>query len=101
MKIGVVGLGFVGKNLYRWFVESNQNVYGYDIDESKSQVKSFEEITSCDVIFLCLPTPYNEGKKGYDLKCLDLTIDKISQVNKNNLVIIKSTVTPRTTVDLS
>jgi len=99
MKIGVVGLGFVGSNLYKWFVESNQRVYGYDVDESRCKVKSFEEILSCDVIFLCLPTPYTEGVtcKGYDLSCLDLMITKISQANNHNLVIIKSTVTPKTT----
>jgi UDPglucose 6-dehydrogenase len=101
MKIGVCGMGFVGSNLYRWFVESNQDVYGYDVDEGRCKVKTFEEILSCEVIFLCLPTPYREGEKGYDLTCLNEILKRINEAERNNLVVIKSTVIPGTTEQMA
>ncbi len=97
IKVGVVGLGFVGLNLYKYFKqEETLKTFGYDIDDSKSP-NSFEETTNSDYIFLCLPTPYREGQKGYDLSCIKDTLKKIPD---NKIVIIKSTVLPGTTEKL-
>jgi UDP-N-acetyl-D-mannosaminuronate dehydrogenase len=65
-KIGIIGLGIVGKTLFTWLKEKKIDVKGYDKFEN---IGSREELKDRVVIFLCLPTPYNK-KSGYDLSAL-------------------------------
>jgi nucleotide sugar dehydrogenase len=94
-KIGVIGLGFVGSNLYKYF-QLNDKIETLGFTRSESP-NTFEETISADALFLCLPTPYIEGKLGYDLTAIEETLAKIPD---GKLVIIKSTVLPGTTAKL-
>lgn len=96
MKLGVVGLGVLGGNLLRYFRESEQEARGYDIHPEKTDA-DFDTILKQDILFLCLPTPYREGSKGYDLSILEDTLGKIAEFDAEKIVIIKSTVLPGTT----
>jgi UDPglucose 6-dehydrogenase len=96
VKIGIAGMGFVGKNLFRYFKEQNLDPVGYDIDPQKSTGGWFDLI-NCNLIFLCLPTPYKEGKKGFDTSIINETLKQLSEYCVTPTVIIKSTVWPGTT----
>ena len=57
MTIGIVGLGVVGGALQKDFVTKNVNVIGYD---KYKKIGNIEDTLICEIILLCLPTPYIE-----------------------------------------
>jgi len=96
MKIGIIGLGFVGKAHYDFFKSKNIEVYGYDIDTEKN-IDSKEQVLDCDYIYVCLPTPMGE-----DGKCnLNYIYNFFNGIISDKIFILKSTVTPGTTQDIA
>lgn len=59
MRIGVVGMGVIGKSLYKG-MSSVYEVRGYDINPSLS-VDGLDDVVSSDFVFLCLPTPSGDS----------------------------------------
>jgi UDPglucose 6-dehydrogenase len=55
----------------------------------------------CNVIFLCLPTEFCNIKKEYDKTEIYLVCAKLEELNYSGIVILKSTVEPKTTTHLS
>ena len=94
VSIGVVGLGFVGGSMYRSFQLKKCDVRGYDINK---EIDSFDETIKSQILFLCLPTIYNEEEKSYDKSCIKKVCQDLSNNNYQGIVIIKSTVEPTTT----
>ncbi|MGB9608886.1 MAG: NAD(P)-binding domain-containing protein, partial [Minisyncoccia bacterium] len=88
-KIGIIGLGIVGQTLFRWLKNKRYEVYGYD---KFKKTGSLAEVDKAKIIFLCLPTPYNNN--GYDLSAL---IENIYYFKSPKIFIIRSTVLPGTT----
>lgn len=86
----VIGLGFVGKQVFDWFKNKKYEVYGYSLDYTKDEEKAF----SSDVVFVCVPTPINYKTKRYDLSIVESVVKKIKS---GSIVVIKSTVTIGTT----
>jgi len=80
----------VGTQVKEWFESQNIEVLAYD---KGKEIGSFETACEADIIFVCVPTPYSEGKE-YDTSILNEVIEKIPN---NKLVVIKSTVNPGTT----
>ena len=85
-KIAVIGVGMVGSQVKNWF----KDALTYD---HKKQSDPWEEVAKADCFFVCVQTPYLEGK-GYDLSNLEEAIAKIPD---EKVVVIKSTVNPGTT----
>jgi nucleotide sugar dehydrogenase len=98
MIIGIIGLGFVGSSMYKSFKLKGINVLGYD---KYKESDSFELCLSSDIIFLCLPTQFNEITNEYDKSIIYNTCDSLQQYNYNGIVVIKSTIEPTTTNKLS
>ncbi|MEX0621849.1 MAG: nucleotide sugar dehydrogenase [Candidatus Woykebacteria bacterium] len=106
VRVGIVGVGYVGQALTASLVESGIRTFGYDLDESKySRIehklfigsKFIEELETCEVICICVPTPLDENKKP-DLRFLQQAAQALSKFHtKNQLIIIESTVAPGTT----
>ncbi len=90
MKIGIVGLGFVGGTVERWF-EAMGGVELYSYDKFKN-IGSIESMSKADVIFVAVPTPYHV--KGYDDSAVRETLDNIPD---GKVVVIKSTILPLST----
>lgn len=82
--IGVIGNGFVGSQVIKWF----KGCSWY----SKTG-GSFEAVNKKKFIFLCLPTPYNKYS-GFNITIL---IENIRKLNPGKNIIVKSTVLPNTT----
>lgn len=96
MIIGIIGIGFVGGAIYKSFKEKNIDVVGYDKDITK-KYNTFNDCLLADILFLCLPTQFDENTKCYDKKII---IDVLNDLNNNKyrgLVVIKSTVEPLST----
>ena len=90
-KVGIIGLGFVGSAIYSSFEKLNINIYGFDKFKNGG-IGTFEDIIKCDILFLCLPTPYDSEIHEYDKSAIYSTCDNLVQVGYNGIIIIKSTI---------
>jgi len=123
--IGVIGLGYVGLPLAVEFARQGFNVYGFDVDESKTSqinagksyipdvlekeldevVKSghlrattkMSELAKMDVIDICVPTPLRKTKDP-DLSYVVKAVEAVAAtLKRGQLVILESTTYPGTT----
>lgn len=97
LKVGLIGMGFVGNALYASFSRRGQHVVAYD---KYKNIGEFEYIVDTEILFLCLPTPYVSGF-GYNLSAIHETCQKLSDIRYPGLVVLKSTVEPGTTDSLA
>ena len=103
-KVGIIGRGFVGSAVQFGFspnVGCDAEVRVYDKDVSKSTHSLEETINESDFIFLSVPTLSNtDGSMNVDI--LEKVLVDIQTVNKRaeNIILIRSTVTPGTTQKL-
>jgi UDP-N-acetyl-D-glucosamine dehydrogenase len=123
MKIGIVGLGYVGLPLATAFAEAGQEVVGLDADprkvEALNQGRSYIEdvadsalaslagsiratsnqadLASCEALIVCVPTPLT-GSREPDLTYLLDAAGTLSQIlQPGQLVVLESTTYPGTT----
>lgn len=98
-KVGVVGVGVVGGAAYKYFrTVSDIDVVGYDkFREGLNSEAQFDMLFGCDVLFLCLPTLYNDELKQYDKSAIHEVCGKLNERRYEGVVVIKSTVEPGTT----
>lgn len=89
MKIGIIGLGTVGKAIYEVLKLFYQEVKAYDTDPAKRK-NPLEEVFETRVLFFTLPTLLNE-KGRLDAKSITEYLEKLEAMNYKGLVIIKST----------
>ena len=67
MKISIIGLGFVGNAMFNSFSQkvTNTNIIIYGYDKFKN-IGIFNECFDSDIIFLALPTPFDEQINAYN-----------------------------------
>ena len=99
MKIGIIGIGVVGSAIFRDFCEKGVDVKGYD-KYKDGGMGTIEELLDCDIIFLCLPTPYSSFHKEYDKTSIYEVCAQLKLNRYTGLIVIKSTVEPETTEKL-
>lgn len=90
-KIGVIGVGMVGGAVARYFESKGEKPILYDPPRG---LDSKEEINKANVIFICVPTPYDEERGGFDLSCVR---QAVSVLNGEKIVVLKSTILPGST----
>ena len=125
MKVGIVGLGYVGLPLVVAFAEAGAEVVGVEVDSGtvagvrggQSHVEDiseerlqavlgrieattrYVELHECDAILVCVPTPLNRNREP-DLGPLLSTAQSLAGVIKRGQVIVlESTTFPGTTRD--
>ena len=124
-RIGVVGLGYVGLPLAVEFATKGFKTVGIDIDLRKvdsinkgvnyiadvnsaslrtlvrstalTATSNFDCISSLDVIYICVPTPFTPSKEPDISFILAATGEIAKGLRKGHLVILKSTTFPNTT----
>ncbi len=123
MKIGIVGLGYVGLPLAVAFAEGGQEVVGLDADARKVEAlgrgrsyvedvsdaslaslashihptSDHAELASCDAVVICVPTPLT-GSREPDLTYLLDAAGALSQtLQPGQLIVLESTTYPGTT----
>lgn len=100
-KISIIGLGFVGSSMYDSFLLNNiKNISVYDKFKNGG-IGSFKKCLRSDIMFLCLPTLFNEEDKCYDKSSILETCLNLEEANYNGIIIIKSTIEPGTCSILS
>lgn len=104
IKVCIYGLGFVGSSMYSSFknkgMEENINLFGYD-KMKNGGIGDISYGLGCDIIFFSLPTMYNKITGCYDKSAIFECCDYLSKNNYKGLIVIKSTIEPETTDNLS
>ncbi|OGM04085.1 hypothetical protein A2715_04895 [Candidatus Woesebacteria bacterium RIFCSPHIGHO2_01_FULL_39_32] len=92
--IGVIGhTGMVGSEAYSYYKRHKYPVYGISTNHKSGFPEStWEEINDkCDIIFVCVPTPYDFAKKKANFTIVNEVVKKVAP---NKIVVLKSTVWP-------
>ena len=97
IKIGIIGLGFVGSAIQTTLQDKEFSPEQLFVFDKYKEIGFFSDILNADILFLALPTVYNQDKKEYDKAPLIETLDKLKKHEFKGLVVIKSTVEPGTT----
>src|SRR4051794_558635 len=123
MKIGIVGLGYVGLPLAVAFAEAGCDVVGLDVDQGKvaalregrSHVEDipderlqavvarclfttrFVELHDCDGILVCVPTPLNRNREPDLGPLLSASTALAGVIRAGQVIILESTTFPGTT----
>lgn len=124
--IGVVGLGYVGLPIALEFAMKGFDVVGVDVSEEKikalqggknyiqdlsnddiravvkktkklTATTSFKALSSCDVIYICVPTPFTPNKDPDISHIVNATQGIAATLHAGQLIILKSTTFPGTT----
>ncbi|HEX6456731.1 MAG TPA: nucleotide sugar dehydrogenase [Solirubrobacterales bacterium] len=125
MRIGIIGLGYVGLPLAVAFAEAGCEVVGLDVDEAKVEALNagrsyiedvpssslaplagklratadYGELAGCEAVILCVPTPLSDSREP-DLGPLEASATALAQVLRSGqLVVLESTTYPGTTRD--
>ena len=128
IRVGIVGLGYVGIPLSLGFANQGIKVIGFDVDQNKIKLISngesyikhipsgsiaksvsegnflatsnFGKISEVDCIILCVPTPLN-GYLEPDLSYVESTLKSIAPyLRKEQVVSLESTTYPGTTTEV-
>jgi nucleotide sugar dehydrogenase len=98
MIVGIIGLGFVGNAIYQSFLKKNIQTHVYD------KYKNIGDLKSClntSILFLALPTVYDSSLGSYNKQPIYETCAYLNEYKYNGIVVIKSTVEPNSTDELS
>jgi len=95
MKIGLIGLGVVGKACKEGFEHCGYNVVAHDI----ALDTKIEDVLETEITYLCVPTPTND-KGECDTSIIESVIHELRQLEYKGVIAIKSTVEPGTTARL-
>jgi UDP-N-acetyl-D-glucosamine dehydrogenase len=125
LRIGVIGLGYVGLPHVLLFEENGFPVLGFDVDPRKAEMlnaghtyirhigeerigkafgggrveatTNFDRLPECDAIIICVPTPLGAHREP-DLKYIRITGETIaSHLRRGQLIVLESTTYPGTT----
>ncbi|OGW84500.1 MAG: UDP-N-acetyl-D-glucosamine dehydrogenase [Omnitrophica bacterium RIFCSPHIGHO2_02_FULL_46_11] len=128
LQVGVIGLGYVGLPLACEFAHAGLHVIGIDTDRSRieaikkgksfipdipsrllsslvrrqnlSASSSFELLSTCDVIVICVPTPLNKIQDP-DISYIVTAVQQIKKnLRRGQLIILESTTYPGTTEEV-
>lgn len=114
-KVGVIGLGYVGKPLAYLAAEKGYDVIGIDnnitvIEEINARrgipvqmnadinkiklfaTDDYSELDSCQIVIVCVPTPTKNNIPN--LSIIENVVTNMKDYVKNSLIIVESTVAP-------
>src|SRR5918996_1420943 len=123
MKVGVVGLGYVGLPLAVAFAEEGHDVVGLDADprkvdalaEGRSYVEDvpsehlsglegqltptsrYADLSSCEAVIICVPTPLTNSREPDLSYMVDAATSLAAVMQKGQLIVLESTTYPGTT----
>lgn len=85
-KIGVIGLGTVGRAVYHALDYYHPYVFGYD----KEGKGTFKSMLDTDIVFICVPTSKDEDGR-LDMSIVKDVLSRLDESEYEGLAVIKST----------
>src|SRR3989338_9865824 len=97
--VGIVGIGMVGSQLMRYFLEEQKYQRGkelflFDTNPTKGCA---DDVNAASIIFMCVPTPRRSDTGACDLSILK---NAVHLLKEPKVVVLKSTIPPGTTEHL-
>jgi UDPglucose 6-dehydrogenase len=92
-KVGIIGLGYVGGALRHWFGRRRKPRVDLFLYDKYQNLGSVEEVNKANVVFISVPTQYN-NKGGYDDSAV---IESLKNLKSSKIVVLKSTIIPGST----
>lgn len=92
MKLGIIGLGFVGSAIYDFFKNYDITIKIYD--KYKNEYNNFINIIDTDLCYISVPTSYDEEQLSYDYSAIFDVYSLLIEHNYKGLIILKSTIEP-------
>src|SRR3990167_6985618 len=94
--IGIMGVGMVGGQLMRYFIEDQKyqrrkDIFLFDVDPQKGYA---DAINAASIVFMCVPTPRHPDTGACDLSVLR---DAVGRLMEPKVIVLKSTIPPGTT----
>lgn len=89
--LGIIGVGMVGGAMQRYFEAKGVHPVLYDPPKGFA---SKDELAIADLVFVCVPTPYDPRGGGFDLSFVESAFQAL---DKPVTAVIRSTVLPGTT----
>lgn len=96
LKIGIIGLGFVGSAMMQSFTLNGCNIYAAYDKYKNGGIGNLNDLLECDIIFSALPTIYKESIEQYDKEPLEETLLFLKNQKFEGIFVCKSTVEPGT-----
>ena len=94
IKIGIVGLGFVGTAVRNSFDTMFSQLVLIDSDPRLLCQGTYNDLTDAEAVFICVPSP--RGPNGEcDIGILESILDNLKKVNYQNVIISKVTAVPK------
>ncbi|OGL75000.1 hypothetical protein A3C96_00055 [Candidatus Uhrbacteria bacterium RIFCSPHIGHO2_02_FULL_60_10] len=90
-QIAVMGVGWVGGAMARYFESAGRQPLLYDPAKGLGRP---EDLAAADIVFVCVPTPFDKQGGGFDLSYVETAIQSLPGAKT---VVIKSTVLPGST----
>jgi UDP-N-acetyl-D-glucosamine dehydrogenase len=123
MRIGIIGLGYVGLPLAVAFAENGDEVVGLDVDSRKVEALNagnsyiedvpdsvlaplgerlrattrYADLAACDAVIICVPTPLTDSREPDLTYLIDAAEQLATVVQAGQLVVLESTTYPGTT----
>jgi UDP-N-acetyl-D-glucosamine dehydrogenase len=123
MRIGIIGLGYVGLPLAVAFAENGDEVIGLDVDSRKVETLNagnsyiedvpdsalaplgdklhattrYADLAACDAVIICVPTPLTDSREPDLTYLIDATEQLAAVAQAGQLVVLESTTYPGTT----
>jgi UDP-N-acetyl-D-glucosamine dehydrogenase len=123
MRIGIIGLGYVGLPLAVAFAENGDEVVGLDVDSRKVEALNagssyiedvpdsalaplgerlrattrYADLAACDAVIICVPTPLTDSREPDLTYLIDSAEQLATVVQAGQLVVLESTTYPGTT----
>ena len=126
--VGVIGLGYVGLPLAVEKAKAGYRIIGFDIQRKRVEMvnrgenyigdvvdeelaelvergrlratENYDEISSCDVVTICVPTPLDKHKQPNLNYVISTTVEISKRLHKDMLIILESTTYPGTTEEV-
>ncbi|MDR1997150.1 MAG: nucleotide sugar dehydrogenase [Candidatus Margulisbacteria bacterium] len=129
VRVGIIGIGYVGLPLARSFAEAGVATTGFDLSRGKVEslnkgvsyipdvptgivselvlrkktlkaTTEFDGLREMDVVFICVPTPFDKHKAP-DLECVRSAAESAARtLHKDQLIVLQSTTYPGTTEEV-
>jgi nucleotide sugar dehydrogenase len=97
-KVGIIGIGVLGSAISEFFKSRVASVICYD---KYKNIGSVDDVSACEVVFLCLPTEFDSIRGTYDTSEIDVICESLHLLKFRGLIILKSTVVPYTSRNLA
>ena len=93
MKIGIIGNGYVGKATSLFGCEGVKVII-YDKESKKSEPfnTQLSDMASCDLVFVCVPTPMSQDGKSCNTSIVEEAISSVGQHVSSDKIVLRSTV---------